>query len=195
MKINNNPYCLLKYACSLGISEYSLLSKPRVKCTFEDDYAEEFYSESYDDFESLIARINCIYDGIVQGCVTHNIDIYGNQCSFPIFFVCNSYGNYLLVGISVYGWRISTLFFGYLQEYLENKYGKEDGEEKYLQLALKNDVFFYWDADSEPMIDSSEEQVSKETAHIILKEFLDTGKTEHELDPEIFRREILKRNY
>ena len=45
----------------------------------------------------------------------------------------------------------------------------------------------------EPYCQCAYQLVSDETAHIILKEFLDTGKTERELDPDIFYREILKR--
>ena len=37
--------------------------------------------------------------------------------------------------------------------------------------------------------------VSEETSDIILRNFLDKGLDEDDLDPEIFRQEVLKRNY
>ena len=87
-----------------------------------------------------------------------------------------------------------TLFFScYLNKYFENKYGKEYSRSKFSQLTEQNEVFFYLDYKLEPHIPRAYQLVSDETAHIILKEFLDTGKTERELDPDIFYREILKR--
>lgn len=43
---------------------------------------------------------------------------------------------------------------------------------------------------------SASVHVSEETAHIILKEFLDTGKTEFDTDfSAVYEQEIAKRNY
>ena len=190
-----HPYCQLKYSCSFDFKENHSLRKPKEKSPYLD-FEEEFYVEEYPDFESLIFRIKNIYDEIIKDYAARGIDKYSDQCSFPEFFICNRYGNSLSIGICAYGWRILSLFSVYLQKYLENKYGKDQGKNRYLQLTVKNDVYFYWDLNSEPNIFSASDLVSEETARIILKEFLNTGKTEFDTDfCAVYDQEIAKRNY
>ena len=191
---NINTYCQLKYACNLEISKNSCLLESREKCIL-DSYNKEFYVEKYYDFEALRERVDNIYYETVRGYEAQGVDRYSNKCSFPEFLIFNKYGEDLPVGISAYGWKISIYFFYYLNKYFENKYGVKDSRKKLLQLTENQEVFFYLDYDSEPNIVPARELVSEETAYIILKEFLDTGKTERDLDPEIFYREIRKRNY
>ena len=189
---NIEPYCQFKYVGDFGFSENFSLPKQRKKEFFED-YHQEFYVEEYYNFETLIERINNIYDEIIQAYKEKGVDKYSDECSFPKFIIANKYGEYLPVGVSAYGWNISIFFPYYLDKYFENKYGKEYSKSKFSQLTEQNEVFFYLDYKSEPYIPRAYQLVSDETAHIILKEFLDTGKTERELDPDIFYREILKR--
>ena len=186
-------YCQLKYACSLMFPKNISLVKPREKCFFED-FNKEFYVEEYYNFATLKERLNCIYIDVIQGYKNQGIDIFSDVCSFPEFIICNRYEEYYSVGISAYGWKISIFIFDYLNKYFKNKYGK-DSFSKMKEITEENQVFFYWDYKSEPMIVPAYDLVSEETALIILKEFLDTGKTERELDPDIFHREIQKRNY
>lgn len=191
---NINTYCQLKYACNLGISINNCLPESREKCVL-DSYNQEFYVEKYYDFEALRDRIENIYHEIVQGYEAQGIVKYSNKCSFPELLIFNKYGEHLPVGISAYGWKISIYFFYYLNKYFETKYGVKDSRKKILQLTESQEVFFYLDYDSEPHIVPARELVSEETAHIILKEFLNTGRTEQEIKPDIFYQEISKRNY
>ena len=188
------PYCQFKYVCDFGFSENLSLRKPRKKEFFED-YYQEFYVEEYYSFETLIERINNIYTEVIQSYKDKGVDEYSDECSFPEFIIANRYGEYLPVGVSAYGWSISIFFFYYLNKYFETKYGKEHSRSKISQLTKQNEVFFYLDYKSEPNIIRAYKLLSDETAHIILKEFLDTGKTERELDPDIFYQEISQRNY
>lgn len=185
----------LKYACSYSFfPENSLLNKSREKCN--TSYSEnKFYVEEYYETESLKKRIDVLYNLFLDDFRTQGIDIYSSRCTFPRFVICNKYGESIMVGVSSYGWDISIIFVRYLIEYLEETYGEKQGYKRYLQLGKNQEVSFHLDIKLEPTIISSCDLVSEETAHTILEEFLDTGKTEEELDPEIFRREIAKRNY
>ena len=194
MNIEQNIYCQFKYACNLKLSENLSLIKPRKKCSIQD-YGDDFYVEEYYDFESLMDRIKTNYVDIAEGYKSQGIDILGNECSFPEFFVFNRFGSYYLVSISSYGWKISSFIFMYIEDYFTDKYGKDDLYKKIKQRTEKNQVFFYWSYQHEPLVFPARELVSEETARIILKEFLDTGKIEDQLEPEIFRREISRRNY
>ena len=194
MNNEKNVYCQLKYACNLKLSENSFLIKQRKKCSIQG-YGDDFYVEEYYDFESLINRIKADYLDTVRGYKNQGINILSDECSFPDFFVFNRFGEYYRVAMSSYGWRISISIFIYINEYFSDKYGKDNIFDKIEQRTENNQVFFYWNYKREPLIFPARELVSEETARIILKEFLDTGKTEDKLDSEIFRREILSRNY
>ncbi|MDJ0594234.1 MAG: hypothetical protein QNJ72_30370 [Pleurocapsa sp. MO_226.B13] len=82
----------------------------------------------------------------------------------------------------------------YLNQYFEERYGKDSAKEMYEQLTRKKEVFFYLGRESEPSILVARDLVSEETAYIILQEFL-KGKNQRELDPNIYLEEIKKRNY
>lgn len=187
-------YCYLKYSCSFDFQENPSLNKTREKYISDYSY-DEFYVEEYNDFEALKNRINVIYNQIVKNYEDQNMNIYNDECSFPEFVICNRYQECLTIGVSSSGWNISMTFFDYLIKYFENNYGKEEGQKKYSQLTKENEVFFYTDVHSEPTVIPACDLVSQKTAYIILKEFLDTGKTEWDLDPDIFYQEISKRNY
>lgn len=193
MNTNNYVYCQLKYALSLKFSENILLAKPREKC-FIKNFNKEFYIEEYYNFKTLKQRLDDIYNNVVQGYKNREINILSDECSFPEFMIFNRYEEYYPVGISAYGWKISIFIFDYLNKYFKNVYGKDSFSE-FKEIIDKNQVFFYWDYQSEPNVIPAYDLVSEEIAHIILKEFLDTGRTERELEPDIFYQEILRRNY
>ncbi|MEM8830099.1 MAG: hypothetical protein AAGE96_12180, partial [Cyanobacteria bacterium P01_G01_bin.19] len=78
----------------------------------------------------------------------------------------------------------------------ENKYGKENVEKKYLDLATNSrELLFSEEPRIEPHYIPECDLVSEETAYIILRRFLDEEIEEESLDPKIFRQEVLKRNY
>ena len=87
------------------------------------------------------------------------------------------------------------IYPGYIIDFLQKKYGKELGWQKYLQLCKEQEVSFYLDIKQEPSVVSACDLVTQETAYILLKDFLDTNKTGYELNPDIFCREIAKKNY
>ena len=194
MNTNQTYYCKLQYSVDFEYSENLLLRKPR---TIETTgyFNAKVYVEEYYNFESLKDRIDNFYNLLVEGYKKQNIDIYSNKCSFQEYTVCNRFNDCIIVGVSSSGWNISILFFSYLWDYFKAKYGEIDGDRKYSKLADSKEIWFYSNYHSEPSFASACNLVSSETAHIILKEFLDTGKTEYKLDPKIFHKEILKRNY
>ena len=194
MNINQTYYCKLQYCSDFEYPENILLRKPR-RVETTGYLNTKVYVEEYYNFESLKDRIDDFYSLLVEGYRKQNIDIYSDRCSFREFTFCNRFNDSIKVGISSSGWNISILFFSYLWDYFEEKYGKIDGDRRYLKLADSKEIWFYSNYHSEPNFASACNLVSEETAYIILKEFLDTGTTEEKLDPEIFHREISKRNY
>ena len=194
MNINQTCYCKLQYCADFEYPENILLRQQR-RIEVIRGSNEKVYTEEYYNFQNLKDRIDYFCNLDVEGYRKQNIDIYSNQCSFREFRFGNRFNDSIKVGISSYGWNISALFFIYLWDYFKAKYGEIDGNRKYSELADSNEVWFYSDYHSEPNFASACNLVSSETAYIMLKNFLDNGTLEEGLDPEVFNREILKRNY
>ena len=194
MNITSQSYCQLKYDSNKEYPKNPSLQNKRKKCNVYYSN-QEFYVEDYNNFESLKRRINQIYNHIIEGFNKQGIDIFGNQCGFPELIVSDRHQEDLIIGISPFGWKISITFSDYLLKDFQKKYGQEEGEKKYFQLAEQKEVFFYIDSKLEPNIVSACELVSEETAYIILKEFVDNGKDEWSINPIVFEQEVEKRNY
>ena len=190
--IEDDMYCQLKYSCSFGFPENSLLEEPKIKET-HCDYPGKFYVETYNNFSALINRIKNLYNLLIEAYKSKNINIYSKQCSFHHYVVCNKYGDHQPIGVSPYGWDISIYFNYYLLKYFKSIYGNENGIEKYYELTNGNEVFFYLHNNVEPFIAIARELVSEDMASIILKKFLETGR--EEIAFTVYSREIAKRRY
>ena len=194
MNLNKTCYCQLQYSVDYEYIENVLLEKQRIRKITKHS-KREVYVEEYYDFNSLKIRLSSIHSLVIQGYKNQGIeDIYSDLCSFPEFEVWNRFDDCISFGVSTSGWSISIMFFNYLWDYFREKYGEFEGDRRYHELADSKEIWFYPDRRTELNFASACNLISEETAHIILKEFLDR-KTDDQLDPDIFRKEILKRNY
>ncbi len=191
--MENKAYCELIYPCNFSIPENSSLKKSRTKRT-SSDLKNCYYYEEYVDFDSFIRRINFIYLSQIQGYAKLGVDILSDKCSFKEFSIRNKYERYLQFGVSSYGWNISVYFYSYLSQFFEKHYGKENVLKTIKEKTKQDQVWFYSSNTIEPNIYPAYYLVSEETALIILKKFFE-GIYEPDLDPDIYHREIEKRNY
>ncbi len=199
MNINNSEkaYCQLAYMHDLDILANNDLSKPiERRKLLGFSYKKEFCIETYCDFETLKKRLKDIEDNIISNCKKSNINFLEYLGPFPQFIIQNKFQNGIYIGISHHGWNISYIISKYIINYFENKYGQENGKNKYFQLAKDSkELMFLLNTIQEPAYIPECDLVSEETSYIILKSFLDENIDEKNLDPEIFRQEVLKRNY
>jgi hypothetical protein len=166
--------------------------------------SENVYVEEYQDFSSLKNRIIELYElwqvkypyrssyDRKMGDRDNNLRKI-KMDAYPDLILYNRWKGEMFVGVCPLGWKVSIIFFGYILRHLENLYGKEAGSKIYNQIA-KNQIAFYT-VPTEPTYTSICELVSEETADLIIQEFLDKNKIEHDLDPEIFLGELKKRDY
>lgn len=194
--MQKKEYCTLLYSCDFKIPENPLLKEKRKKEIGFRGKGYDFYSEKYYDFESLVDRIKNIFNQTISNYNKLGIDAHKGNCSFNELIVRNKIGEPMPVGVSTYGWNVSLYLFHHLNKYFEEHYGKGNVQKMLKQKTEDKEILFSANYDNrwEPDIVIARELVSEETALIILKNFLE-GKDESDLDPEIFYREIDKRNY
>jgi hypothetical protein len=164
--------------------EKSLLIRDNNKLNAVEDY--DVYVEEYDNFQSLEARIADLYDIWLNFCnkqerslnTTEGINSYeGIVCISVMLY--NRWGNFMAVGVSEAGW-IVPYYYRFTTDYENNlrKRGKVNFEEKEKFFIL------YIPQNSES---TEYECISRETAHSLIEEWLDTGDfTKHFFDESVY---------